>query len=200
MNLFDLLQHQSGRRVSSEWGIRPPLRIAGVGGRRARRDGRTQNRERRCGPHIGPATAGRPASRPSHLLGLVHTTIDREVRCALRNRSPDAQTGTISFGVIDESAALVAEIAVNWARRRVSRSGRPAATRHKAARAAALLSCLLLSRALLSTRRSFRPIARTRGLGRPLPAGKRSLPASDQRRTTPTLPQSCNDGPPNLHH
>src|SRR5882757_2170270 len=58
-----------------------------------------------------------PASRPSHLLGLVHTTIDQEVRCAFRNRSPDAQAGTISFGVIDEPAALVAEIIVDLVQR-----------------------------------------------------------------------------------
>jgi hypothetical protein len=58
-----------------------------------------------------------PASRPSHLLGLVHTTINQEVRCAFRNRSPDAQAGTISFGVIDEPAALVAEIIADLVQR-----------------------------------------------------------------------------------
>src|SRR5260370_39032953 len=58
-----------------------------------------------------------PASRPSHLLGLVHTTIDQEVRCAFGNRSPDAQAGTISFGVIDEPADLVAEIIVDLVQR-----------------------------------------------------------------------------------
>src|SRR3954454_24851636 len=41
-------------------------------------------------------------SRPSHLLGLVHAPIDQEVRRALGDRSPDAQTGTVPLGLVDQ--------------------------------------------------------------------------------------------------
>jgi hypothetical protein len=42
------------------------------------------------------------ASRPSHLLRLVHPSIDQEVGCALSQRGPDPQAGPVSLGIIDE--------------------------------------------------------------------------------------------------
>src|SRR3954451_20540306 len=41
-------------------------------------------------------------SRPSHLLRLVHTTVDQEIRCAFDNRRPDPLSGPESFGIVDQ--------------------------------------------------------------------------------------------------
>ncbi|HTW70573.1 MAG TPA: hypothetical protein VME47_11845, partial [Acetobacteraceae bacterium] len=47
---------------------------------------------------------------PTHLLRLVHSAIDQEIRRTLRHRSPDAHAGAVSSGVVDKPGALAAEI------------------------------------------------------------------------------------------
>ena len=63
----------------------------------------------------GAANLPRP---DSHLLGLVHAPIDKEVRRAFDDRSTDAKVGAISPGVVHQSVALVTEIAVPHLARR----------------------------------------------------------------------------------
>src|SRR5689334_18160864 len=66
------------------------------------------------------------SSRPSHLLRLVHASIDEEVGCTFGNRGPDTQAGTISLGVIDEPVALAAEIVADLVQRVPQLAGRHA--------------------------------------------------------------------------
>src|SRR5277367_3476742 len=56
-------------------------------------------------------------SRPPHLLGLVHAPVDQEVRRALGDRSPDAQTGTVPFGIVDQPRGLATEIFIDGMQR-----------------------------------------------------------------------------------
>ena len=56
-------------------------------------------------------------SRPSHLLGLVHAPVNQEVRRAVGDRSPDAQTGTIALGIVDQPRGLAAEIFIDGMQR-----------------------------------------------------------------------------------
>src|ERR1700728_2191110 len=49
------------------------------------------------------------SARPAHLLRLVHSAIDEEIRRALRNRGSDAHTGAVSSGVVDQPGALATE-------------------------------------------------------------------------------------------
>ena len=57
------------------------------------------------------------SSRPSHLLRLVHASIDEEVRSPFGHRSSDPQAGAISVGVIEEPVALALEITVDLVQR-----------------------------------------------------------------------------------
>ena len=57
------------------------------------------------------------SSGPSHLLRLVHSSIDQEVRRPFGDRRADAQAGTISLGVIDQLAALPVQVAVDFMQR-----------------------------------------------------------------------------------
>jgi hypothetical protein len=52
-------------------------------------------------------------SRPSHLLRLVHPSIDQEVGCVLGHRCPNPRARPVSFATIDEPLALAAEISVD---------------------------------------------------------------------------------------
>ena len=54
---------------------------------------------------------------PSHLLRLVHSPIDQEVRRPFGDRSSDTQAGTVSLGVIDQPGALTTEIAIDLMQR-----------------------------------------------------------------------------------
>jgi hypothetical protein len=57
------------------------------------------------------------ASRPSHLLGLVHAPVDQEIRGTFSDRSPDAQTGAVSFGVVNQPCGLASEIFIDGMQR-----------------------------------------------------------------------------------
>jgi hypothetical protein len=46
-------------------------------------------------------------------MGFVHAPIDQEVRCALDDRSSDAQTCTESFGIVDQPRGLASEIFID---------------------------------------------------------------------------------------
>src|SRR4051812_39441213 len=52
-------------------------------------------------------------SRPSHLLRLVHTTVDQEIRCAFDNRRPDPLSGPESFGIVDQPCGLTSEVFID---------------------------------------------------------------------------------------
>src|ERR1700749_4905538 len=52
-------------------------------------------------------------SRPSHLLGFVHAPVDQEIRCALGDRRSDGQTGTVTFGIVDQPRGLALEIFID---------------------------------------------------------------------------------------
>jgi hypothetical protein len=57
------------------------------------------------------------SSRPAHLLELVHSPIDQEVRRAFGDESANTQAAAIPLGVIDEPATLTAEIGVDLVQR-----------------------------------------------------------------------------------
>src|ERR1700761_5570280 len=61
--------------------------------------------------------------RPTHLLRLVHPTIDQEIRRAFRHCCPDAHAGAVSSGVVDKPGALAAEIFVDLVKRMPQFSG-----------------------------------------------------------------------------
>jgi hypothetical protein len=48
-------------------------------------------------------------SRPSHLLRLVHTAVDQEIRCAFGDRRPDLLTGLESFRLFNKQRSLASE-------------------------------------------------------------------------------------------
>src|ERR1700733_5108216 len=52
-------------------------------------------------------------SRPSHLLRFIHAPVDQEVGCALGDRRSDAQTGTVSFGIVDQPCGLASEVFID---------------------------------------------------------------------------------------
>jgi hypothetical protein len=55
-----------------------------------------------------------PSPRPSHLLRLVHSPVDQEIRGPFGNRCPDTQARTVAFGVIHEPSSLAGEIVVDF--------------------------------------------------------------------------------------
>jgi hypothetical protein len=48
-------------------------------------------------------------SRPSHLLRLVHTAVDQEIRCAFGDRRPDLLTGLEPFRLFNKQRSLASE-------------------------------------------------------------------------------------------
>jgi hypothetical protein len=52
-------------------------------------------------------------SRPSHPLGFVHAPVDQEVRCAFGDRRSNPQTGTESFGIVDQPRGLASEVFID---------------------------------------------------------------------------------------
>jgi hypothetical protein len=58
------------------------------------------------------------AAGPLHLLRFVHTPVDQEVGGCFGQCGADAETGTMTLGVVDQPGALAGRIVVDLAQRR----------------------------------------------------------------------------------
>jgi hypothetical protein len=57
------------------------------------------------------------SSRPAHLLRLVHSPVDEEIRGTFGNRRSNTQARTIAFGVVHEPGTLAGEVVVDFVQR-----------------------------------------------------------------------------------